>query len=168
MKKILLITLSFILAFSAKSQLNQLYPRFYIQNGDTLGVIISIKQAQKIDNDYDILSLFKKSGKYSDSLQSSYILVVDNMGKEIAELKVKNSKFESIDSIQTEMISNLKLQILNYQKSDSLANKELADDNEIIKNYKKENTKLRIQKFISGTLGTGLLITVVTLLLVKH
>ena len=61
MKRILILILAMIISNISISQTqSQLmpessYPQYYIENGDTIGVIFTVEQAQKVDNDLELL-----------------------------------------------------------------------------------------------------------------
>jgi len=148
---------------SLKAQLK--YPSFYIKDGDTLGVIISVKQAQKIDNDYDMLFLLKQSHMSYEKLDSAYIKVVSESGKDIAELKVKVSKLNEVCTSKDAEINNLKAQIAKYVSDEILAKKESDKKDTIIKNNEREITNLKTQRFLGFTVGGGGLIGIIVLLL---
>lgn len=164
MKKILLLI---VILFTLKSQVvAQDFPKLYVVNGDTIGVIFSIQQAQKIDNDYELLRLLKQAKVMSDKTDSAYIVIVDNFGKQVAEYKLKVSTLESLVSTQNEQIKNLKDQIERYQRDSFLANEQSLRKDTIINNNKKEIRKLKTQKFLGFTFSGGL-IGIIILLLVK-
>lgn len=140
MKKILLL-LSFLMSISFIFGQNKdvpEFPQYYIKNGDTLGVIISLEQAQKIDNDYDMLELLRNYKVSVDKLDSAYIFVIDNMKQQVAVLNLKITQLEGIIKIKDSQIENLKEQIDKYRRDNDLANAQLKAKDEIIDNYKKE------------------------------
>jgi peptidoglycan hydrolase CwlO-like protein len=163
MKKILItmmLVLSSVLAFSQTD-----YPRI---ETDSLGkkvVVMTIEQAQKIDNNLEILQLMEKAQLECDSLNMSYIRVIDNQGKQISllELDIKhlkeqlNSKDEQITNIQTRLSNSettnklCEEQKLNYEKQVDI----LTDEVRKQKNHK-------IVGFIVGGVGTlgGILLAI--------
>ena len=165
MKKFLLFTLFLLLSILSKAQNN--FPHYYIKNGDTIGVVISIKQAQKIDNDYDLLSLLKKSKIEESKVDSAYIVVINNYGQEVAQLKLKISTMDDIDLIKDKEISNLRSQIDEYERDKLLSDLQLAKKDTIIQNYKGQVVKLKLQKTIAFSVGGGLTILGILLLLLK-
>ena len=91
MKK-MIITMMFVL--SSVLAFSQDYPRI---ETDSLGkkvVVMTIEQAQKIDNNLEILQLMERAQLECDSLNLSYIRVIDNQGKQISllELDIKHLK----------------------------------------------------------------------------
>jgi hypothetical protein len=164
MKKIIFLIFALFSIISLKSQTTGNYPFFYIKGYDTLGVVFSVEQAQKIDNDYQLLSLLKKSKIQSDSLSNAYITIVNSMGQQIAELKLKISTLEEKMLLKDSEINNLKDQIELYKRDIALAGEQSANKDKIITNYKKENRKLKFQKFFGFTVGGAALIAVIVLL----
>jgi hypothetical protein len=169
MKKVLILLLSIFTIISTKAQFNNIdYPQYVVKNGDTIGVMITVSQAQKIDSDYDLLDLLKKAKVQSDKADSACVVVVNNLGHQVAELKLKVTKMDELEKIKDEQISNLKSQISKYEQDSFLSTKQLALKDEIIGNYKKENLKLKTQKIVGFTIGGGGLVAAIVLLLVKR
>ena len=165
MKKILTIILLF-LSFIGKSQKID-YPYYYIKGNDTLGIVISVTQAQKIDNDYTLLNLLKQYKFNSDKLDSINIVINDDFKNEVAQLKLKSQNLEEQLNLKDSLINNLKDQISKYQSDQNLSNTQLQKSDEIINNYKKENRRLRFKNFLGFSVGGGSLIGIIILLLVK-
>jgi peptidoglycan hydrolase CwlO-like protein len=163
MKK-LLITMMFVLtSVFAFSQID--YPRI---ETDSLGqkvVVMTIEQVQKIDNNLEILQLMERAQLECDSLNLSYIRVIDSQNKQIhlLEIDIKHlkeqitSKDEQIENLQTRLSNsetNNKLcedQKLNFEKQVGI----LTDEVRKQKNYK-------IIGFIVGGVGTlgGILLSI--------
>lgn len=139
------------------------FPEFYVVDGDTIGVILTINQAIKLDNDTDLLELLKKKEIQSDSLIDVYVTVIDEFGKKVALLEEKNRTYESIIIQKDELITNLKNQIENYKEQIRIADEQLRLQEEIIKNQNKMLKKRVLSRniFISttviGTVGGFLL-----------
>ena len=127
MKKILLIIILTIITFSGYTQTlyqkyslvsidtNEYVPKYLIgeidNKKDTLGIVITISQAQKIDNDYELLSLYKSMHTDCDSSVSFLIQVVNNYKKltVVAQERFKEDSISIID--YKNQINNLKEQI---------------------------------------------------------
>ena len=164
MKRIILI-LSMLICIYTNAQTS--YPYYYIKGGDTLGVVISVKQAQKIDNDYDLIALLKVSNIEKDSINSAYIIVMNDYSIEVAELKLKISKMNEINSSKDSLIINLKSQIIQYNNDILLSNNQLKIKDSIINNYKTQTIKLKVQKMIGFSVGTLSLLGMIFLLILK-
>ena len=166
MKKILLTMLLTMLAFFCIAQTSMyekysvvainndiLTPRYLIgENGakkDTLGIVITVQQAQKIDNDYELLTLYKSMHNNCDSTVSFLVQVVNNYKKMdiVAQARFKAYEVDLLDN--NERITNLTSQIA--VKNGIIAAKDgiINDDKNIIsidkleiKKYKKQRNKL--------------------------
>lgn len=161
MKKILLI-LMLLLSFSGFAQ-NNSYPK-YITDGDTLRVVFTIEQAQKIDNDLELLSMYKNASVNYDSVSNAYILVIDNMNNQIATLKLALNTSEVINENNTSLIRNLKGQITNYEQDLILAKQQSDNKDIIITNQKKEIKKQKTQKIIGFISAVGIAVGLIILL----
>jgi len=169
MKKILSLLIGLFFAFSSSAQSpkpsNDDFPQYYMKGKDTIGVIFTVAQAQKIDNDYELLLLLKQSKIQSDSLINAYITVIDLQGKQIAKLELKTSLLEDLNKIKDSEIENLKQQIAQYKKDKVLSDSIIVNDKELITSYKKESRKLKTQKYLFT--GLGIAAAVVALVLLK-
>lgn len=159
MKKILFILSLALISIVTKSQTTQTmqFPQYYIKGTDTLGLIISVEQAQKLDNDYDMLELLKKYKVSVEKMEEAYIVVVNNLQEEITTLKLKITTLEGIIKIKDSQIDNLKEQIEKYRRDGDLANAQLQAKNEIISNYRKDN-RSRFLKTLALIIGVGALL----------
>ena len=131
MKKFLLAI--FLIMCSAYSYAQIRYPKFAT---DSLGqkiVLLTIKQAQALDNQTDLLVLFKKMNQQIGSYDSTCIQVVNEKDVVIAKqtlqintlnesLLVKNKQY----ALQQKSIDNLQEQIKAYKK-ESENDKKLID-----------------------------------------
>ena len=168
MKRLIFLILTIFLVNNTKAQRlseEAVFPQFYIQNGDTMGITFSIKQAQKIDNDYDLLYLLKQAKFNYEKLDSASIVVINGLGQQVAELKIKVNKLEDINRQSDLQIANLKEQILKYERDSFFSAMQLAKKDTIINNYKKENRKLKTQRFLGFTIGGGSFLAVIILIL---
>jgi uncharacterized coiled-coil protein SlyX len=162
MKNLLLTLILFLTYQFGFSQINfvkENLPSYYIQNGDTIGVVLSVQQLQKLDYDVELLELLEKKGFNCDSTIKKYICVVNEYGKQVALLETKISKLEEVSDVKDDMIKNLKGQILNYQVDLNRAEVQLQYKDQMIKNQEKRITKLKIQRAV--TIGGGVLATAV-------
>lgn len=142
-----------ILLMITSSVFAQEYPKYLIENNDTIGIIITVKQAQRIDNDLELLKLFEKMKYSSDNTINSYISVVDDMGKREALLQLKIKDLVLVEKTQTSMIDNLNKQIVNYKLDLSMCELQSSKKDTIILNNKSEIKKLKFQKFVGYTFG---------------
>jgi predicted RNase H-like nuclease (RuvC/YqgF family) len=157
MKSILTFILSCLLTISVFGQSNDStsYPKYYVVNGDTLGVILTVEQLQKIDNDLEIKNLLEKSLIDCDSLSSQYIVVVSKLENRVTILEVKNSELMNATQQQDQIIKQLNLKVSNYEKDLNLCDEQSKKKDTIISNQKSTINKLLIG---GGALNLGLLV----------
>lgn len=174
MKKILITMLLSLFGFISYSQTynrydvisidnNQNNPRYLVgysdTKADTIGIVLTIQQAQKIDNDLELLQLYKQVRNNCDSTVNFLVQVVDNYKQMNI---VAQQTFKTYES----SIAKLKLQIGNLNNQISVKDNQLFIKENIIKNKdliieldKKEIKQLKRQKnglVIGGvSLGAG-------------
>lgn len=166
MKKILFLLLGLFTLTTLRAQVKQEYPQSYIKDGKTY-VVFTLEQAQKIDNDYDLLVLLKQSKAQYEKLDTANIIVINNLGAQVAELKLKINTLDGLLKDRDMQINNLKDQINKYEKDQLLANEQSMKKDSIISNNTKQIRKLKRQKFLGFTVGGGGLVSVIVLLLLK-
>jgi hypothetical protein len=165
MKKILAIITFLIFSFSAFAQIE--YPRFETDSTGQKVVLMTIEQAQALDNNSDLLALFEKM----NSDISNYDIIC---------VKVINEKDEIINS-QTIQINKLKEalqnkdeQISNLQKTIDLKNQSIIVLEKTIQNKDKEinlhlgeikriKTKSLVGNIIGGGSIIGLIIALIAI-----
>jgi len=96
MKKLLtlLFSLIVILSFGQK----QIPPYYLIENNDTIGVVLSVKQAQKLDNDLEMLKLLKQ------------------LDDELRNIRSALDSCQSADTLSTEIESVYKDEIVELKR----------------------------------------------------
>jgi hypothetical protein len=163
MKKILITMMLILSSVFAFSQID--YPRI---ERDSLGqkvVVMTIEQVQKIDNNLEILQLMEKAQLECDSLNMSYIRVIDNQGKQISllGLDIKHLK-EQINS-KDEQITNLQVRLSNSETNNKLCEEQKVNFEKQVGILTDEVRKQKTHKvigFIVGGVGTlgGILLSI--------
>jgi peptidoglycan hydrolase CwlO-like protein len=165
MKKILMLTILMIVSILSKAQTKDL-PQYLIEGGDTIGIIISVEQAQALDNDVELLELFKKLRINCDNLDSHYIEVINAQNDQIALLKVNTKELQGQGVALNSQITSLKEKVQNSEKKNKLCDEELVNKDEEIKILKKEIFRQKVKKIISVT-GNVILVVLTTVLIIK-
>jgi len=156
--KSLLLTLGLILTvmlgFSQTSFVKADLPQYYVQNGDTIGILLTIEQVQKLDNNTELLGLFEKLSIKCDSLDTYYVGVINSMNDKITILNYKVTKQDEAMKKQDDMVKDLKLQVANAIFRLELCEQQRNNDSTIIKGLKQDLTKAKV-KGIAGWTTTG-------------
>jgi len=167
MKKLILVlilTLSSIVSFSQGID----YPRI---EKDSLGrkvVIMTIEQAQKVDNNLEIVNLLTKQGSECDSLNTAYLKVIDKQGKQISLLELDIKTLKSQINDKNIQITNLQTQLKNETESNNLCDDQKKLKDEEIKLLKKEVRRQKIQKVVGFIVGGVGVVGGVLLVILAH
>ena len=166
---ILLLCLLTSTSISAQIDSTHTYPYKYIEDGKVIGVLFTVEQAQKIDNDYELFTLMDSVIKEYGLTDKVTIGVMDALNNKIVvlELTIDNLnkmllEKDSIISNRNEVIEAMKKKIdLSEKEIDTYKEKELSHESEK-KELKKEIRKQKIQKVVgfvaSGIVTVGIVI----------
>ena len=158
MKKILLL-ITLLLSFYTYSQD---YPKIELNSKGEKVVVFTLEQAQKIDNDLEILSLMKVARVKCDSLNLSYIKVIDEQKGEIIILKKLNDELSKNEKDKDKQISNLSEQNSNLQKNIDLCNKENGNKDKEIEGLNDDIKKVK-WKSLGGGFVAGVVLTLLAI-----
>jgi hypothetical protein len=161
MKKLLIIP---ILLLSLLS-FSQDYPRIELNEKGQKVVVFTLEQAQKIDNDLEIYALLKVARIQCDSLNLSYVKVIDEQRNQIVILKSINEQDIKQLADKDKQIKNLTDQNANLDKNVKLCDEQKLNDQKEIDGLKKDIKKTK-WKSLGGGFLVGVVATLVTILLV--
>lgn len=135
--------LSSMISFAQSDTLN--LPKYYVVDGDTLGITLSIEQCQKLDHNTELLDLYRKMSIDCDNVEKGYIVIVNKLGDKIAilELDVKNLK--SQNELQRDQIANLQKQIDDHIRKENLSQLEMDNKDKIIGGLKQDLHKQKVK-----------------------
>lgn len=140
------------------------YPKIFVDSTGQKLVIFTYQQAQKIDNNFELLMLLEKKGSECDSLNLGYLRVIDNLENQNRLLNSSMSllKDQSID--KNTQIRNLQDQLSNCEKISKDCDSQIKIRDEQIVLLKKELKTVKRKRNI--TYASGILGTISTILLV--
>jgi len=161
MKNIFIICFLFI-SFSVFSQK---YPRIEKDSSGNQVVIMTVEQVQKIDNDLEILSLLEEAIIDCENLNNSYIKVIDEQKKTIANLEVSKDLLNEQLLDKDKSIENLKQRLNNAISLSDECEKQKTELNNKVDVLQKEVKHLRIRRNVgygAGILGViGVILTLI-------
>lgn len=149
--KRLLIALFFLLSINSYAQIE--YPRY---EKDSLGqtiVLLTIEQAQALDNSSDLLALFVKLDSQITNYDSVCIKVVADKDKVISGQTVQISNLKENLEIKDQQIANLQATIVKKDAIIVNLKKEVNNGEETIAANKKEIKRLKGKMVLGGSLG---------------
>ena len=149
-----ILTLFSVKAFSQDTISKNLdLPKYYIIGKDTAGVILSIDQAQEVDNSLDLLNLLESDKTSCDSTIAHYVSLYNDANIHIVTLESDIAQKDTTIQIKQEKINvlsstndNLKLDISKSDRQSKLKDK-------IITNQSRNITWLKIERVGIATLG---------------
>jgi hypothetical protein len=134
-----------------------LYPKIFVDSTGQKLVIFTYQQAQKIDNNFELLILLEKKGVECDSLNLGYLKVIDNLESQNRLLNSSVSLLNSQSVDKTTQIRNLEEQLSNCQISNKDCDSQIKIRDEQIVVLKKELKTVKRKRnitYASGILGT--------------
>jgi hypothetical protein len=129
-------------------------PAYLIANEtDTIGIVFTILDVQKIDKNLELLEYMEKLTSKIDTTQYYYISLVGDLELKVELQKNKILNLISQGIVKDKMIEDLKSQIkLSSEKSKNL--EEVVDNKDkIIKEKDEEIGKQKTLKYVFGILG---------------
>lgn len=162
MKSLLLV---FMLLLSSLS-FSQEYPKIELNDKGEKVVVFTLEQAQKIDNDLEIYDLLKVARIKCDSLNISYVKVINEQNNQIVLLKNINKENEKQIDDKDKQINLLVEQSKNLQKNIDLCDKQKVNNQEQIDGLKKDLRKMKWKGLTGGFIG-GVVTTLILVLFTK-
>lgn len=164
MKNFLFTIVLFLSTFIVKAQVSDL-PKYYIVNNDTLGIILTVEQVQKLDNDVELLNLFEKLQIDCENLTTHYVKIINSLEEKniLMEVSVKELKNKSKE--QDDLITNLKSQLKNCEINKNLCDSISKNKDAEITILKGEITKQNIRKGASIIGNVALFVTLIVLII---
>lgn len=161
MKKLLIIPI-LLLSFLSFSQD---YPKIELNDKGQKIVVFTLEQAQKIDNDLEVYALLKVARIQCDSLNLSYVKVIDEQRNQIIILKNINDQDIKQLVDKDKQIKNLTEQNTNLEKDVKLCDNQKVNNQTEIDGLKKDIKKMKWKSLGSGFL-VGVVATLVSVLLI--
>jgi hypothetical protein len=145
-------------------------PQFVVVYGDTVGILMTVNQLQRLDSDAELLRLFKQLDTLNSEAEYFYINIINNMEDKITLSQNKIMELMKLNGKQESMVETLKDKLKNTKKKLELTEEQRENDAIIIKTFEEDINKLKLKNILSfsstGLLGAGL-ITVTVLYILK-
>jgi len=160
MKKLILTSILFLITFLMGAQN---LPQYYILNGDTAGIILSIDQIKRIKNDLELKNILEDMKISCDSAISKYIVLVDDYEKRVVSLNTLITKLDSSDKSKTKIINSINTEFDLMKKDRDLNRRASLSKDTLINNTNIILSKVKNQRNWAYGSTTLLLITTVLL-----
>ncbi len=152
--RILIFYILFLLSASAFSQNLKLdregTPAYVIANQtDTLGILFSVNDVQKIDHNLEVLEYLEKLSKEVDTTQFYYVSLIEQLEEKVEIQKYRIINLTSESFKQSELVFKLKKDITLANKIIDNRDEEINNQLEIIEQKDKEIKKQKTIKTIA-------------------
>jgi hypothetical protein len=136
------------------------YPKYIIDSSGQRVVVMTVKQAQMLDNKTDLLVLFEKLNSEIGSYDTVCLRVVNQKDSVIVSQSFEINKLKEVSVSKDLIIDNLKGQISQCLTKIEFLNLKITNKDAEIVVHKKELKKSKRNRVISGVVGlfAGLLI----------
>jgi len=164
MKKTFLALLLTFFTITLFGQINkQDLPQYFIQNGDTLGIILTVEQVQKLDNDVELLNMFELLSIKCDSLDKHYVKVINDLNDVIVLKDVSITNLTKQTKTFTSEVEKLKSAVAIKESQLKLCEEQRVNDSTAIALLKKDLRKAKVKNIISWS-STGVVSGIVIFL----
>lgn len=138
------------------------YPKFQLDSLGQKVIVMTIEQAQALDNSTDLVPLFNKLNLQIGTVDSVCIKVVNEKDIVIAKQDLQISDQKQLLVIKNREVGNLQSQITDYRNNQSLTNLQLANKDKEIKLHldkiRNQQVKMIVGGSVSGLLIIGLVV----------
>jgi len=136
-------------------------PAYVIKNeSDTIGIVFSVENVQKIDKELELLEYFEKLNSQLDTTQYYYLSLIRDLGDKIELQKYKIVNLSTENFKKNELIKKLKKDLSLSDSTIVNKDKEINNLNDIIIEKDEEIQKQRNWK-IGTMIGGGVLLILV-------
>lgn len=139
----------------------EVFPRAYVIDGDTLGIILSMDQAQKVDSDMELIQMYRDLVTSHGELDTTYMGVIKVLDDKIEVLEITINEYMELDNKNNSIISNLKSQISKYEENSRKCDKIISSEKEL----RIENDKIKKQRLWGGISGGVMIVGLIILLI---
>jgi len=165
-----LIILLFITIFSITKSYSQSidYPRYMIDSLGQKVIVMTIQQAQKLDNNSDLLamydSLFIEMGTYD----SICVKVINDKEQVIATQKLEISNLKKSLDVKDQQIFVLQSEVNEHIQKESILEKQLKTAKRINQEQTKQIRKMKVRMVVGGIGGSVAIIGLIVGILLLH
>jgi len=160
MKNLLILLFGLLMSVNSFSQID--YPRYEVDSLGQKVVVMTIEQAQKLDNNSDLLELFEQLNTQIGSYDSVCIQTINAKDVVISEQKILIEQLKSSLNTKDSAIVNLQNQVAKYQVNEVILNDQITNLNSQIKlkddKIKDQKIKMIVGGSISGVSIIGLIL----------
>ena len=147
------------------ASVSQEYPKIELNKRGEKLVVFTLEQAQKIDNDLEILSLLEKSSIQCDSLNLSNARTIDAQARQIEFLDKGIMSLEEQVKDKDLQIENISTRFKNLEKNNKICDEQKTIKERQISKLKLDLKKEKAKSWLLG--GSGIAIGILAILIIR-
>lgn len=133
------------------------YPRFVIDSLGNKIIEMTIEQAQKLDNNSEVLILYQKLNSQSQKSDSVCIKVIGQKDEVISSQKVLISNLNRSLTTKEEEIKILQEEIRNHESIEKNLTSQVENREGVIKEKDKQIRKMKLKMILGGAAGAAVI-----------
>jgi len=153
--KVFLIFLLTLISINVYSQID--YPRYEVDSLGQKVVVMTIEQAQSLDNNSEMLSLFEKLNSQIGSYDSICIKVISDKDVVISDQKLQISNLKESLNTKDKKISALQNEIKEHEKKEKVLQEQIDNRQQVIDEKDKKINKMRLKMILGGGAGAAII-----------
>ena len=170
MKKFLSLIVGLVLSLSAFSQYSKPieYPKFETDSNGQQVIVMTIEQAQALDNSTDLLALMERANSQIGQYDSVCVKVINDKEQVIASQKLEIAKLKESLNNKDQQIKALQGEVAAYLKKILILENEVANRQQVIDEKNLQIRKMKTKMVFGGIGGGVAIIGLVLGLLLVH
>ena len=170
MKKFLTLIIGMILSLSSFAQYSKPieYPKFEIDSNGQQVLVMTIEQAQNLDNSTDLLVLLEKQNTQMGQYDSVCVKVINDKEQVIASQKMEIAKLKESINNKDLQIKALQGEVASYLRKILILEDEVANRQQVIDEKTLQLRKMKTKMVVGGLGGGVAIIGLILGLLVIH
>ena len=170
MKKFLSLMVGLVLSLSVFSQYSKPieYPKFETDSNGQQVIVMTIEQAQALDNSTDLLALMERANSQIGQYDSVCVKVINDKEQVIASQKLEIAKLKESLNNKDQQIKALQGEVAAYLKKILILENEVANRQQVIDEKNLQIRKMKTKMVFGGIGGGVAIIGLVLGLLLVH
>jgi len=147
-----------VLSLTAFAQTKTIeYPKFETDSNGQQVIVMTIEQAQALDNSTDLLSLMEKANSQIGSYDSVCVKVINDKEQVIASQKLEIAKLKESLNNKDQQIKALQGEVASYLKKIMILEDQVTNRQQVIDEKNLQIRKMKT-KMVFGGIGGGVAI----------
>jgi predicted phage tail protein len=144
-----------LISINVYSQID--YPKYEVDSLGQKVIVMTIEQAQSLDNNSEMLSLFEKLNSQIGSYDSVCVKVINDKDVVISSQKLQISKLKESLNNKDEQITTLQSEIKQHEVKEKILQDQVDNRQEVIGEKDKQIKKMKLKMILGGGVGAAII-----------